>query len=153
MKLYQSSKNGLPSLFFCKLPTSSNSPSTATSNASSAAADLHSNQMMINEMVTSQVLVTIAECRMILRIIKNHDSFRSCLGLGDDLKAMFPDHAIAAGFTLSKTKCAYYVVISNTGNYVVNTCCQKFDLHMQFIVLLNAFAEVWVCAHATACLS
>ena len=40
MKLYQSSKKGLSSLFFRKLPTSSNSPSsTATFNASSAAAD------------------------------------------------------------------------------------------------------------------
>ena len=107
MKLYQSAKNGLSSLFFLKLPTSSNSPSTATSNASSAAADSYSNQTMIDQMVTLQVLVTTTECCVILRIVKIHDSFRSCLGLGDDLKAMFPDSAIAAGFTLSKTKCAY----------------------------------------------
>ena len=106
MKLHQSSKKGLSSLFFHKLPTSSNSPSsTATSNASSAAADSSSNQMMVDQMVTSQALITTAECCMILRIVKNHNSFRSCLGLGDDLKAMFPDSAIAAGFTLSKTKC------------------------------------------------
>ena len=74
MKLYQSSKKGLSSLFFRKLPTSSNSPSsTATSNASSAATDSPSNETMINQIVTSQTLVTTAECRMILRIIKNHD--------------------------------------------------------------------------------
>ena len=110
MKLYQSSKKWLSPLFFRKLLTSSNSPSsTATSNTSSAAADSPSNQTMIDQMVTSQALVTTAECRMILRIVKNHYSFRSCLGLGDDLKAMFPDSAIAAGFTLSKTKCAYVV--------------------------------------------
>ena len=110
MKLYQSSKKGLSSLFFCKLPTPYNSPSTATSNASSAAADSPSNQMMIDQMVTSQALVTTAECCMILRIVKNHDSCISCLGLGDDLKAIFPVSAIAAGFTLSKTKCAYVVM-------------------------------------------
>ena len=91
MKLYQSLKKGLSSLFFCKLPTSYNSPSTATSNAS-AAADSPSNQTMINQMVTSQVLVTTAGCRMILIIVKNHDSFRSCLGLGDNLKAINFSH-------------------------------------------------------------
>ena len=107
MKLYQSSKKGLSSLFFCKLPQLSNSPSSTANSNASAAADSPSNQTMIDQMVTLQVLVTTAECRMILRIIKNHDSFRSCLGLGDDLKAMFPDSAIAAGLTLSKTKCAY----------------------------------------------
>ena len=107
MNLYQSSKKGFSSFSFHKLPTSSNSPSsTATSNASYAAADSPSNHMMIDQMVTSQGLVTTAECHMILRIVKNHDSFRLCLGLGDDLKAMFPESAIAAGFTLSKTKCA-----------------------------------------------
>ena len=110
MKLYQSSKKGLSSLFFRKFPTSSSSPSsTATSNASSAAAYSPSNQTMIDQMVPLQALVTTAECHTILRIVKNHDSFRSCLGLGDDLKAMFSDSAIAAGFTLSKTKCAYVV--------------------------------------------
>ena len=67
------------------------------------------NQMMMDQLVTLQVLVTTAECRMIFRIVKNHDSFRSCLGLGTDLKAMFPDSGIAAGFTLSKTKRAYVV--------------------------------------------
>ena len=64
---------------------------------------------MIDQMVTSQALVTTAECCMILRIVKNHDSFRSCLGLGDYLKAMFPDSAIAAGFTFCKNKYAYVV--------------------------------------------
>lgn len=110
MKLYQSSKKGLSALFYKKLPTSSSSHSTVTSNPSSSTAfGCSSNQKMMDQMVNSQVLVTTAECRMILRIIKNHDSFRSCLELGDDLKAMFPDSAIAAGFTLSKTKCAYVV--------------------------------------------
>ena len=61
---------------------------------------------MMDQLVTLQVLVTTAGCRMILRIVKSHDSFRSCLGLGADLKAMFLDIRIAADFTLSKTKCA-----------------------------------------------
>ena len=58
-------------------------------------------------MVTSQVLVSTAECRMVLRIVKNHDSFRSCLGLGDDLKAMFPGSAIYSAN--SRTFTRYYV--------------------------------------------
>ena len=64
---------------------------------------------MMHQLVTSQALVTTAECQMIWRIVKNHDSFRSCLGLGTDLKTMFPDSRIAANFTFSKTKCAYVV--------------------------------------------
>ena len=67
------------------------------------------NQMMMDQLMTSQALVSTAECRMILRIVKTCDSFRSCLGLGTDLKAMFPDSQIAADFILSKTKCAYVV--------------------------------------------
>lgn len=64
---------------------------------------------MMDKLLTSQALVTTAKCCMILRIVKIHDSFRSCLGLGTGLKAMFPDSRIAADFTLPKTKCGYVV--------------------------------------------
>ena len=42
---------------------------------------------------------------------------------------------------------------SNTGNYVVKRCSQKFYLHKWFITLLNAFVHIWAPAHAIACLS
>ena len=130
------SKKGLSSLFFRNVPTTvSNSPSAPASNAASkstsASSDVvitsvygaaasnptpsattHSpvlNQTIMDRFVTLQVLVTTAEWRMILRIVKNHDSFRLCLGLRTDLKAIFPDSQIAGDFTLSKTKCAYVV--------------------------------------------
>ena len=133
--LCQSTKR-LSSLFFCNVPTTVSSfPFAPASNVASksttascdviitsvpgvvastptpsATADSPApNQMMIDQLMTLQTLVTTAECRMILRIVKNHDSFRSCLGLGTDLKALSPDSRIAANFTLSKTKCAYAV--------------------------------------------
>ena len=33
---------------------------------------------------------------------------------------------------------------------MVKMCSQKFDLHVQFIALLNAFARVWARARAIA---
>ena len=36
-----------------------------------------------------------------------------------------------------------------TGKYVVKMCCQKIYLCLQFITFLDAFAWVWVHAHAT----
>ena len=100
MKSFENSKKGLSSLFFRKLPDLTASTSSSNLPSSSTSATLN----MIDKMVASQALVTAAECRMILRLVKNHSSFRSCLGLGEDLKAMFPDSAIASNFTLSKTK-------------------------------------------------
>lgn len=37
-----------------------------------------------------------------------------------------------------------------TGNYVVKTFSQEFDLRVQFIILLNAFARAWACAQKHA---
>ena len=34
---------------------------------------------------------------------------RSCLGLSELFKVMFSDREIAKSFTLSKTKCSYYI--------------------------------------------
>ena len=134
IKLCQSSKNELSSLFFPNVPTTvSSSPSAPASNTaskstsaycdavitsvsgaaastprSSATTDSFApNQTMMDQLVASQALVTTAECRMILRILKDQDNFRSCLGLGSDLKAIFPDRRIGAYFTLPKTKCVY----------------------------------------------
>ena len=44
-------------------------------------------------------------------------------------------------------KCLQTGLRRNTGNYVVKTCNQKFDLCVQFITLLNAFKYVgmWAC--------
>ena len=108
LKEFQNSKKALSSTFFKKVvqpsPMSSPSSSVPASPASSAAAPT-----LIDHMVATQSVVTAAECLMVLRKVKNHDSFRSCIDLGPDLRAMFPDSAIAAEFTLSKTKCAYLV--------------------------------------------
>ena len=35
-----------------------------------------------------------------------------------------------------------HIPLSNTGNYVIKTCSQKFHLQMQFITQLNNFARV-----------
>ena len=88
-------KKGLSSLFFCNVPTTVSSfPSTPASNAASkaittscdviitsvpgvvastpkpsATADSSApNQMMIDQLMTLQMLVTTAECRMILSL-------------------------------------------------------------------------------------
>ena len=42
---------------------------------------------------------------------------------------------------------------SNTGNYVVETCNQKFHLRVRFITRLNTFGRVWVRTRAIARLS
>ena len=147
IKLCQSSKNGLSSLFFPNVPTTvSSSPSAPASNtaskSTSASCDANTaskstsaycdavitsvsgaaastprssattdsfapNQTMVDQLVASQALVTSAECRMILRILKDLDNFKSCLGLGTDLKTISPDRRIGAYFTLPKTKCVY----------------------------------------------
>ena len=58
---------------------------------------------------TNPISTTRAEIIWVLRMVKNHNSFRSCLGLGEDLKAMFQNNDVVTKFTLSKTKSAYFV--------------------------------------------
>ena len=46
-----------------------------------------------------------AEVLWVLKVVKNHFSLRSCLGLNDLLKSVFPDSEVAKTSKLSKTKC------------------------------------------------
>ena len=63
----------------------------------------------IDTMLTP-VSVSDAEIRWILKVLKSHLSYRSCLDLNSLFTILFPDSQIAKSFKLSKTKCAYYVV-------------------------------------------
>ena len=101
-KVMENSKKGLSSLFFRKLPSSSSADGADASSSKN-------NETIIDKMISGQAAVTRAEILMILRVVNNHQSFRSCLELGEDLKNMFVDSAIATEFTLSKTKCGYVV--------------------------------------------
>ena len=50
-----------------------------------------------------------AEILWALKVVNNHFSLRSCLGLNEIFKEMFPDSDIAKSFKLSKTKCGYVI--------------------------------------------
>ena len=54
-------------------------------------------------------LVTEAEIKWILKVVMSHMSFRSCVGLNEMFRSMFPDSKVANKFALSKTKCAYTI--------------------------------------------
>ena len=43
------------------------------------------------------------------KVVKNNFSLRSCLGLNDLFKSMFPDSEIAKRFKLSKIKCVHLI--------------------------------------------
>ena len=60
----------------------------------------------LDQLITSPHVIN-AEILWCLKVVMSHMSFRSCLGLNDMFKTMFSDSAIAHGFALSKTKCAY----------------------------------------------
>ena len=108
----ENSKKGLSPLFFKKVPTTTlshteRSPASAAPGNSAAASS--SQPTAIDQLVAQQTSVTRAEIIWVLRVVKNHDSFRSCLELGEDLQAMIPNNDIVSKFKLSKTKCSYYV--------------------------------------------
>ena len=53
---------------------------------------------------------THAEMLWTLKVVINHYSLRSCLGLLNELfRSMFNDSEVAKSFSLSKTKCMYYM--------------------------------------------
>ena len=56
---------------------------------------------------------TNAEIRWCLKILMSSYSFRSCDGLADLFRSMFPDSTITEKFFLEKDKCAYFI------NYVI----------------------------------
>ena len=108
----ESAKKGLAHLFFRKISTYSDAESSsapATCENSAAASSSSTQSTAIDKFVAQQASVTRAEIIWVLRLVKNHDSFRSCLELGNDMKEMFPNNDIVSRFKLSKTKCAYFV--------------------------------------------
>ena len=50
-----------------------------------------------------------AEVLWVLKVVKNHFSLGSCLGLNDLCKSMFPKSEITKTSKLSKTKCEYLI--------------------------------------------
>ena len=44
-----------------------------------------------------------------LKVVMSHFSLRSCMGLNDLFKVMFPGSDIVKGFALSRTKCTYLI--------------------------------------------
>ena len=52
---------------------------------------------------------THAEILQTLKVVINHYSLRSCLGLNESFRLMFNDGEVAKSFSLSKTKCMYYI--------------------------------------------
>ena len=53
--------------------------------------------------------VLAAEILCALKVANNQFSLRSCLGLSEIFKEMFPDSDIAKSSKLSKTKCGYVI--------------------------------------------
>ena len=61
------------------------------------------------ERIVVPVRALRGEVLLVLKVVKNHFSLRSCLGLNDLFKNIFPDSEIAKTFKLSKTKCGYLI--------------------------------------------
>ena len=105
----ESAKKSLGTLFFEKTPVHSDASSSSASGTCEKLAAPSSQFTTIDELVSQQAFVTKAEMIWVLRLLKNHYSFRSCLELGDDLRDIFPNNDIASNFKLLKAKCAYLV--------------------------------------------
>ena len=118
VKDLEEASKGLAPLYFRPPPAAVSIPSstaTATSSASAASStstsSASSSSTPIDQLLAQQIATTRAEIICVLRMVKNHDSFRSCLGLTDDLKNMFENknRGVVGNFSLSKTKAAYFV--------------------------------------------
>ena len=64
---------------------------------------------MLDDLVQQEIMVQSAEIQWALAVVQNHFSFRSCLGINDLYREMFPDSHVASKFQLSKTKCSYLI--------------------------------------------
>ena len=130
LKSMKESSRSLAPLFFKKVPTLTEplSQESATSRASqptlpqqtqtqpstsqssSQPSTSQPSTDLVDKLVSQNVATTKAEIIWVLRMVKNHNSFRSCLGLSEDLKSMFgSENGIVENFSLSKTKSAYLV--------------------------------------------
>ena len=77
-------------------------------NSSSLASSQNSVQATIG-MYSTPLSVAHAEIRWSMKVIMSHFSLRSCLDINNLFQSMFPDSQIAQQFSLSKTKCGYYI--------------------------------------------
>ena len=102
----ESAKKSLTPLFFWKTPVHSDASSSSVSGTCEKLATLspsNRQSIAIDELVSQQGSVTKAEIIWVLKLEKNHYSFRSCLELGNDLRDVFPNKDIICNFKLSKT--------------------------------------------------
>lgn len=91
------------------------SSSTVTSSSSSEASttlSAASSSSTVTKNITDFILPANtfqAEILWALKVVVNHFSMWSCLGLNDLFRRMFPDSNVAKSFQLSKTKCGYLI--------------------------------------------
>ena len=72
----------------------------------------HNNANQKTSTISSMLIPTSAsraEILWVIKVIKSHYSMRLCLELSELFKVMFSDSEIAKSFTLSKTKCSYFI--------------------------------------------
>jgi len=96
-----------------KVRFSSPTESSESGNSSSQpeSASQNNKQSSIGEMVSKENVLR-AEVRWVLKTVESKYTQRSCDGLNELFKEMFPDSTIAKKFQLSRTKCSY---ITNHG--------------------------------------
>ena len=92
--------------FFKKASTVSDreTASSSSSKTNTAGADA----LIINQNTL------VAEILWCLKVVMSHFSYRSCLDLNDLIKRMFSDSEVSAQFSLSKTKCRYMILSTNS---------------------------------------
>ena len=86
-------------------PTTTKSSTTTSSTSNTCRGSI---QPTIEQYALPVVLAK-TEILWCMKVILSHFSLRSCLGIGDLFRTMFPDSDVAQTFELSKTKCGYYI--------------------------------------------
>ena len=99
-------KHALSVLHFVNSKDSQATTSTATAQSASTTASSHTGTL---ESYIIPISAITAEIQWAMTVVVSHFSFRSCLDLSDMFRTMFYDSDVAKGFTLSKTKCKYFV--------------------------------------------
>ena len=114
----EAARKRLSVLHFTDVTNSTKSPSTTTSESTSAVVSPATDSASTSKPASIQptieqyalpVNLAKAEILWSMKVILNHFSLRSCLGIGDLFRTMFPDSDVAQTFELSKTKCGYYM--------------------------------------------
>ncbi|XP_030847404.1 uncharacterized protein LOC115926629 [Strongylocentrotus purpuratus] len=77
-----------------------------------------------------------AEILWCLKVVEDHLSFHSCQHNSELFQRMFPDSAIAKGFTLSETKCRYMTVFG-LGPYVQDLLYDNIKQSNHYVILFD----------------